>query len=101
DAHRAIPAIRCRADSSTLSTVARLIEESSRPLILAGGGVHLSDAAEDLTAFARAFGIPVAHTLTGKGAIPCIDPLSAGLFGRYDRIANTLIGNSDLLIVVG
>ena len=39
--------------------------------------------------------------MTGKGAIPCIDPLSAGLFGRYDRIANRLIDESDLLVVIG
>ena len=54
-----------------------------------------------LTAFARAYDIPVAHTMTGKGAIACTDPLSAGLFGRYDRIANALIEESDCLLVVG
>jgi acetolactate synthase-1/2/3 large subunit len=101
EAHGKVPAVRCRADAASIAKVARLIEESRRPLILAGGGVHLSGAAEDLAAFARAFGIPVAHTLTGKGSIPCVDPLSAGLFGRYDRIANALIETSDLLIVVG
>ena len=46
-------------------------------------------------------GIPVAHTLTGKGAIPCTHPLSVGLFGRYDRIANDLIAASDAILVVG
>jgi acetolactate synthase-1/2/3 large subunit len=39
--------------------------------------------------------------MTGKGAIPCTDPLSAGLFGRYDRIANGLIAESDLIVVLG
>src|SRR5690606_25536759 len=38
---------------------------------------------------------------SGKGAIACTDPLSAGVFGRYDRIANGLIASSDCLIVVG
>src|SRR5690606_6056277 len=42
-----------------------------------------------------------AHTMSGKGAIPCTSPLSAGLFGRYDRIANGLIAESDCLLVVG
>jgi acetolactate synthase-1/2/3 large subunit len=39
--------------------------------------------------------------MTGKGAIPCTDALNAGLFGRYDRIANKLIEESDLLVVIG
>jgi thiamine pyrophosphate-dependent acetolactate synthase large subunit-like protein len=39
--------------------------------------------------------------MTGKGAVPCNDALNAGLFGRYDRIANRLIEESDLLLVVG
>jgi acetolactate synthase-1/2/3 large subunit len=54
-----------------------------------------------LTEFAHALNIPVAHTLTGKGAIACNDPLSAGLFGRFDRIANGLIAEADLILVVG
>src|SRR5262249_12793265 len=45
--------------------------------------------------------IPVAHTMSGKGAIACTHPLAAGLFGRYSRIANELIAASDALIVVG
>jgi acetolactate synthase-1/2/3 large subunit len=101
EVHASIPALRCRPDAASLSRAADLLAAAQRPLILAGGGVHLSGAAETLTAFARSLNIPVAHTMTGKGAIPCIDPLSAGLFGRYDRIANELIGQSDLLLVVG
>ncbi len=39
--------------------------------------------------------------MSGKGGIPCTHPLSAGLFGRYARIANDLIQQSDCLLVVG
>jgi acetolactate synthase I/II/III large subunit len=99
--YEAAPALRCRPDAASVEAVAGLIAGAKRPLVLAGGGVHLSGAANALTAFARDLNIPVAHTLTGKGAIPCSDPLSAGLFGRYDRIANKLIEASDLLLVVG
>jgi acetolactate synthase-1/2/3 large subunit len=94
-------ALRCRPDGQAVQAAAEMLAAARQPVILAGGGVHLSGAAEALTAFARDLGIPVAHTLTGKGAIPCSDPLSAGLFGRYDRIANTLIAESDLLLVIG
>lgn len=97
----AAPSLRCVPDTVSLATAAEMIADARAPIMLAGGGVHISGAAEELTEFARALNLPVAHTMTGKGAIPCIDPLSAGLFGRYDRIANTLIADSDLIIVLG
>jgi acetolactate synthase I/II/III large subunit len=100
-AHRRAPALRCRPDAESIARAAELVAAAERPLILAGGGMHLSGASAALTAFAKALNIPVAHTMTGKGAIPCTDALSAGLFGRYDRIANKLIEESDLLVVIG
>jgi acetolactate synthase I/II/III large subunit len=99
--YRAVPAIRCRPDSADLQAAARLIAKAERPIILAGGGVHISGAAPALTVFAQALNVPVAHTMSGKGAIPCTSPLSAGLFGRYDRIANGLIEAADLILVIG
>ena len=53
----------------------------------------------NLQSFAEAFSIPVAQTLSGKGAIPCIHPLSVGLFGRWSRIANDLIASCRLYSV--
>ena len=70
-------------------------------MILAGGGIHLSQAHAALEQFASEFGIPVAHTMSGKGAIACIHPLSVGVFGRYSRTANDLITSSDCLLAVG
>ncbi|KTT18927.1 thiamine pyrophosphate-binding protein [Pseudacidovorax intermedius] len=99
--YEAAPALRSRPDGDSVAQAAALIAAAQKPIILAGGGVHLSGAAPTLHAFAQALNVPVAHTLTGKGAIPCTDPLSAGLFGRYDRIANALIDESDLIVVVG
>lgn len=96
-----IPALRCRADAAGIEHAATLLAAAERPLILAGGGVHLSEAAEALQAFAESQNIPVAHTLSGKGAIACTHPLSAGIFGRYSRIANDLIEASDCLLVIG
>ena len=99
--HTAVPALRCRPDAdSTAEAVAR-IRAAKRPLLLCGGGVHISAAQAELTNFAESFSIPVAYTLTGKGALSGASPLSIGLFGRYDRIANPLVEASDCLIVVG
>jgi acetolactate synthase-1/2/3 large subunit len=100
-AHVCAPALRCRPEAEALARAAALIAGAKRPLMLCGGGVHLSGATGAVTALAEACGIPVAHTMTGKGAVACTSELNAGLFGRYDRIANTLIDESDCLIVVG
>jgi acetolactate synthase-1/2/3 large subunit len=99
--YEAAPSIRCRPAAGDLERAAKLLAKAERPLLLCGGGVHISGAAEDVAGFARAQGIPVAHTMTGKGAIACTDPLNAGLFGRYDRIANGLIDAADVLLVAG
>jgi acetolactate synthase I/II/III large subunit len=96
-----IPARRARPARDDIEHAAALLRRSERPLILAGGGVHLSGAHASLQAFAELTSTPVAHTMSGKGGIACTHPLSAGLFGRYSRIANDLIAASDCLLVVG
>ena len=95
------PAMRIRPSQGSILKAKKLLEKSQSPLILAGGGVHISGAANTLENFSKKYGIPVAHTMTGKGAIACTSNLNAGLFGRYDRIANNVIENSDCLLVVG
>jgi acetolactate synthase-1/2/3 large subunit len=95
------PARRIRPDKTDIARAAALIARAKRPLILVGGGIHLSAGYEALLALAEAQSIPIAHTMSGKGGIACTHPLSAGLFGRYSRIANELIEASDCLLVVG
>lgn len=96
-----IPAQRPRPGREAVAKAVERLRRSSRPIVLAGGGVHLSGAYEELLAFAEAFSVPVAQTLSGKGAIPCTHPLSVGLFGRWSRIANDLIETSDCIVAVG
>ena len=98
---QAAPGLRARPAATDIEAAAVLLSKAERPMILAGGGIHLSGAAETLETFAGSFNIPVAHTMTGKGAIACTNPLNAGLFGRYDRIANRLMEDSDCLLVIG
>ena len=100
-AHQAAPGLRCRPDAEAVSRAADMIAAAARPILLCGGGIHISQAAGAVTAFAEANAVPVAHTMSGKGAIACTSPLSAGLFGRYDRIANDLIAESDCIVVAG
>jgi acetolactate synthase I/II/III large subunit len=53
-AHEAAPALRCRPDRASTARAAALLAAARRPLVLAGGGVHISGAADVLTDFARA-----------------------------------------------
>jgi acetolactate synthase I/II/III large subunit len=95
------PARRIRPDRADIARAAALLAGAKRPLIVVGGGIHLSASHQVLLAFAEAQSIPVAHTMSGKGGIACTHPLSVGLFGRYSRIANELIEASDCLLVIG
>jgi acetolactate synthase I/II/III large subunit len=95
------PARRVRPDRAQIERAAKLIANAKRPLLLVGGGIHLSEAWEALARLAEEQSIPVAHTMSGKGGISCANPLNVGLFGRYSRIANDMIDASDCLVVVG
>jgi acetolactate synthase-1/2/3 large subunit len=97
----AAPSRRIRPGRDETDRAAKLLAKSKRPLLLVGGGIHLSAAWDAVLEFAETLRIPVAHTMSGKGAIPCTHPLSVGLFGRYSRIANDLIAGSDCLVVIG
>ena len=77
--HITAPALRCRPDAADVEKAATIIRGAQRPMMLCGGGVHLSDATAAATRLAESCGIPVAHTMTGKGAISCASPLNAGL----------------------
>ncbi|MEZ5936452.1 MAG: thiamine pyrophosphate-binding protein [Alphaproteobacteria bacterium] len=92
---------RTRPDGAAVEEAARLLAKADRPLILAGGGVHLSEAYGALSALAQSENIPVAHSMSGKGAIACSHPLSLGVFGRYSRIANDVVAEADCILVVG
>jgi len=96
-----VPARRSRPDARDVEEAAALLAGAERPVVLAGGGVHLSGAYRPLQRFADALNTPVAHTISGKGSIADTHPLSVGVFGRYSRTANDLIEKADLLVAVG
>ena len=78
------------------------IDVAQRPLILAGHGVLLSRATNELKAFAEKAQIPVAHTLLGVGAMDERHPLSYGYMGMHGwKHVNRAIQSADLLIALG
>lgn len=79
-----------------------LLGDAKRPIIIAGGGVHYAGAIDDLQAFADRFGIPVAETFAGKGAIRNRSDLLLGGHGiTGNPAAARIVGSADLVIVVG
>src|SRR5260370_40368978 len=72
----AAPARRARPAKEDIARAAALLAKARRPLILAGGGIHLSGAQTALTRLAGLASIPVAHTMSGKGGLPFTHPPS-------------------------
>jgi acetolactate synthase-1/2/3 large subunit len=80
----------------------KLLTDAERPVIVAGGGVILSQASEELKTLAEMLAAPVATTLLGKGAIPETHPMCLGMIGMHGtRVANRCVTDSDVLLAVG
>jgi acetolactate synthase-1/2/3 large subunit len=88
-----------RAD---LENAARLINQASRPLIMAGHGIHLAGVAAELLEMVERAEIPVVTTLLGTGNIPETHPLSLGMGGMHgEAYANRAVQSCDVLIAMG
>ena len=81
---------------------ASLLLDAERPVVLAGGGVILSNASSELLTLVELLMAPVATTLMGKGCIPENHPLALGCIGMHgSHAANRLILDADVLFAVG
>ena len=81
---------------------ARLLMQARKPLIMAGNGVIMSGATEELRAFAERTGIPVITTLHGIGSFPEDHPLSLGMPGMHGWVhVNKAIQQCDVLFNIG
>ena len=89
-------------DDGVLEQIAARIAVAERPVIIAGQGVLLARAHEELRQLAFGRGIPVSHSLLGLGAIPSEHPLSLGFHGHTgNQFAGMAIYHADLVLVVG
>jgi acetolactate synthase-1/2/3 large subunit len=85
-----------------IKLAAQEIAGAERPVILAGHGVLISDATEELRQLAEKAQIPVAHTLLGVSAMDEQHPLSLGFVGMHGwKHVNKTIQSADLLIALG
>jgi len=80
----------------------RMIKESKKPLLLAGGGIIGANASEELKKFVETANIPTTFTLMGLGSLPIEHPLSLGMLGMHGtKYANYAVIECDLLIAIG
>jgi len=80
----------------------QMILEAKRPMLYTGGGVVLSNAAEELTQLTRQLGFPITSTLMGLGGYPAADPLFTGMLGMHGTYeANMAMQHCDVLIAIG
>ncbi len=85
-----------------LDAAVTLINEAKRPVILAGHGIILSGAGQEVRALAERAGVPVALTLLGLGSFPASHPLNLGMMGMHGEAwVNEAIQEADLLIALG
>ncbi len=85
-----------------ISTMNKLILESNRPVIFAGGGVISSNASNELIEFANKISAPVTLSFMGLGAFPADNPLFLGMLGMHGTLsAANAVKHCDLLIAIG
>lgn len=90
------------AAQTDVDTFAGMAAKASKPLILAGGGVIRSGAADDLVRLARKLSAPVCTTLMGLGIAEADDPINMGMAGMHGTYAaRTLLNECDMLVAVG
>lgn len=91
-----------KANESQLKKVAEALKVSKKPVILAGGGIVVSDAVEDFRRLIRMTDIPSVHTLMGLGVLPSDSEKNFGMIGSHGaKWANKIFNTSDLVIVMG
>lgn len=89
-------------DQKDLDRAAKMINESTKPLIVCGGGVVLSRANDELYEFADKIDSPVAYTVMGCGGYDGAKEKATGLIGMHGtQSSNMAVANCDLLIVIG
>lgn len=93
---------KARYTEEDIAAAVKLIEESKKPFIYAGGGIILSNAAEEFRQFAKKVDAPVCDTLMGKGAFDGRDKAYTGMIGMHGTKASNLgVSECDLLIALG
>jgi len=91
-----------KGNKKQIKTALKMIAESKKPILYAGGGVVSSKAHQELTAFGQMFNFPVTNTLMGLGTYPSNDKQYIGMLGMHGTYeANKAMHHADLIIAIG
>ena len=91
-----------KGNKKQIKTALKMIAESKKPILYAGGGVVSAKAHKELTEFGQAFNFPVTNTLMGLGTYPSNDKQYIGMLGMHGTFeANRAMHYADLIICVG
>lgn len=91
-----------KANESQIKKVADAIKKAKKPVILAGGGIVISDAVDELRKFVKETDIPVVSTMMGIGVMPSDSPRYYGMVGSHGtKKSNLVMNRSDLVLVMG
>jgi len=103
ETYASLPAYKPSATLAQIEKALTMLNDSARPLIVAGGGIINADASDLLVEFAEITGIPVIPTLMGWGTIPDSHPLMAGMCGLQTshRYGNATMLASDFVMGIG
>ncbi|MEM2047647.1 MAG: biosynthetic-type acetolactate synthase large subunit, partial [Candidatus Jordarchaeales archaeon] len=94
--------VKMEPDPLQVRRAVEALMNAEKPIIIAGGGVILSNASHELRSLSEHLMIPVATTLMGKGAMPENHPLCLGMIGMHGRYeANKLVTEADVILAVG
>jgi len=89
-------------DPSQIEDLLERLRKAKRPLVLAGGGIRASRSIDLFRDFIKLINVPTVHSLMAVDSLPYEDTNRIGLIGTYgNRWANTALGNSDFLLVLG
>jgi len=89
-------------DQAQVDAAAERILAARKPIVIAGNGVRIGQAYEELQRIAETAGLPVGTTAAGKGVFPETHALALGVFGTFGTpAANACIGEADLVLVLG
>lgn len=96
------PSFRPYPDPADIETAALLLNQATRPVIVAGGGATISGAGLEILRLAEKGAIPIAVSVNGKGLVPSLHPLYVEVVGTYSQwCANKVVSEADLVLFIG
>jgi acetolactate synthase I/II/III large subunit len=97
-----LPPLPPPADTARVVAAVDALLGARKPVIIAGNGVRIAQAYDELRVLAESAGLPVGTTAAGKGCFAEVHPLALGVFGTFGTgAANATVAEADLVLAIG